>query len=99
VCETREVGDVLYPVLFQLLHLEPLTIEQVSAYRAQVILALKLVLQPVLAPCQPAEVLLDVEHLLTGVHPLSVTTPSEIILYYRLNHSFWSLSDNKEVSR
>jgi hypothetical protein len=27
-----------------------------------------------------------------------VTTPPEIILYYRLNHSFWSLSDNKEVS-
>jgi hypothetical protein len=28
-----------------------------------------------------------------------VTTPSEIILYYRLNHSIWSLSDNKESSR
>jgi hypothetical protein len=28
-----------------------------------------------------------------------VTTPPEIIPYYRLNHSFWSLSDNKEVSR
>jgi hypothetical protein len=28
-----------------------------------------------------------------------VTTPSEIIPYYHLNHSFWSLSDNKEVSR
>jgi hypothetical protein len=28
-----------------------------------------------------------------------VTTPSEIILYYRLNHSIWSLSDNKEPSR
>jgi hypothetical protein len=28
-----------------------------------------------------------------------VTTPSEIIPYYRLNHSIWSLSDNKEVSR
>jgi hypothetical protein len=27
-----------------------------------------------------------------------VTTPSEIILYYRLNHSVWSLSDNKESS-
>jgi hypothetical protein len=27
-----------------------------------------------------------------------VTTPSEIILYYRLNHSIWSLSDNKESS-
>jgi hypothetical protein len=28
-----------------------------------------------------------------------VTTPPEIIPYYRLNHSFWSLSNNKEVSR
>jgi hypothetical protein len=28
-----------------------------------------------------------------------VTTPPEIIPYYRLNHSIWSLSDNKEVSR
>jgi hypothetical protein len=28
----------------------------------------------------------------------SVTTAPEIIPYYRLNHSFWSLSDNKEVS-
>jgi hypothetical protein len=27
---------------------------------------------------------------------LTVTTPSEIIPYYRLNHSIWSLSDNKE---
>jgi hypothetical protein len=29
---------------------------------------------------------------------LTVTTPSEIIPYYRLNHSFWSLSDNKKSS-
>jgi hypothetical protein len=29
----------------------------------------------------------------------AVTTPPEIILYYRLNHSIWSLSDNKETSR
>jgi hypothetical protein len=29
----------------------------------------------------------------------SVTTPSEIIPYYRLNHSIWSISDNKESSR
>jgi hypothetical protein len=29
---------------------------------------------------------------------VSVTTPSEIIPYYRLNHSFWSLSDNRESS-
>jgi hypothetical protein len=28
-----------------------------------------------------------------------VTTPPEIIPYYRLNHSICSLSDNKEVSR
>jgi hypothetical protein len=28
-----------------------------------------------------------------------LTTPSEIILYYRLNHSIWSLSDNKEPCR
>jgi hypothetical protein len=27
-----------------------------------------------------------------------VTTPPEIIQYYRLNHSIWSLSDNKESS-
>jgi hypothetical protein len=27
-----------------------------------------------------------------------VTTPPEIIPYYRLNHSLWSLSDNKEIS-
>jgi hypothetical protein len=27
-----------------------------------------------------------------------VTTPSEIISYYHLNHSFWSLSNNKELS-
>jgi hypothetical protein len=26
------------------------------------------------------------------------TTPSEIIPYYRLNHSIWSLSNNKESS-
>jgi hypothetical protein len=29
---------------------------------------------------------------------LLVTTPSEIISYYRLNHFIWSLSDNKESS-
>jgi hypothetical protein len=29
----------------------------------------------------------------------TVTTPSVIIPYYRLNHSIWSLSDNKESSR
>jgi hypothetical protein len=29
----------------------------------------------------------------------SVTTPPGIIPYYRLNHSIWSLSDNKEASR
>jgi hypothetical protein len=29
----------------------------------------------------------------------AVTTPSEIIPYNRLNHSIWSLSDNKESSR
>jgi hypothetical protein len=28
-----------------------------------------------------------------------VTTPSEIIPYYCLNHSIWSLSENKESSR
>jgi hypothetical protein len=28
-----------------------------------------------------------------------VTTPPEIIPYYHRNHSIWSLSDNKEVSR
>jgi hypothetical protein len=28
----------------------------------------------------------------------AVTTPPEIIPYYRLNHSIWSLSDNKEAS-
>jgi hypothetical protein len=30
---------------------------------------------------------------------LCVTTPPEIIPYYHLNHSIWSLSDNKEASR
>jgi hypothetical protein len=30
---------------------------------------------------------------------VTVTTPPEIIPYYHLNHSIWSLSDNKEVSR
>jgi hypothetical protein len=30
---------------------------------------------------------------------VAVTTPPEIIPYYRLNHSSWSLSDNKEPSR
>jgi hypothetical protein len=34
-----------------------------------------------------------------GKHVDDVTTPPEIIPYYRLNHSFWSLSNNKEVSR
>jgi hypothetical protein len=29
----------------------------------------------------------------------TVTTPPEIIPYYRLNHSIWSSSNNKEVSR
>jgi hypothetical protein len=29
----------------------------------------------------------------------TVTTPPEIIPYYHLNHSIWSLSDNKEASR
>jgi hypothetical protein len=28
-----------------------------------------------------------------------VTTPPEITPHYRLNHSIWSLSDNKESSR
>jgi hypothetical protein len=42
-------------------------------------------------------------NLITPVHtdaliPI-VTTPPDIISYYRLNHSIWSLSDNKEVSR
>jgi hypothetical protein len=42
-------------------------------------------------------------NLITPVHtdalvPI-VTTPPEIILYYRLNYSIWSLSDNKESSR
>jgi hypothetical protein len=30
---------------------------------------------------------------------VAVTTPPEIISYYHLNHSIWSLRDNKEVSR
>jgi hypothetical protein len=42
-------------------------------------------------------------NLITPVHTdalvPTVTTPPEIIPYYRLNHSVWSLSDNKEVSR
>jgi hypothetical protein len=42
-------------------------------------------------------------NLITPVHMdaliPTVTTPPEIIPYYRLNHSIWSLSDNKQVSR
>jgi hypothetical protein len=42
-------------------------------------------------------------NLITPVHSIAlipaVTTPPEIIPYYRLNHSIWSLSDNKEASR
>jgi hypothetical protein len=34
-----------------------------------------------------------------GAKLAAVTTPSRIILYYRLTHSIWSLSDNKEPSR
>jgi hypothetical protein len=41
--------------------------------------------------------------LITLVHSIAlipaVTTPPEIIPYCRLNHSIWSLSDNKEASR
>jgi hypothetical protein len=41
-------------------------------------------------------------NLITPVHTdafvPTVTTPSEIIPYYRLNPSIWSLSDNKESS-
>jgi hypothetical protein len=41
--------------------------------------------------------------LITLVHSVAlipaVTTPPEIIPYYRLNHSNWSLSDNEETSR
>jgi hypothetical protein len=33
-----------------------------------------------------------------GAGPI-VTTPPEIIPYYRLNHSIWSLSDSEEASR
>jgi hypothetical protein len=29
-------------------------------------------------------------------YTISVITPSEMIPYYRLNHSIWSLSDNKK---
>jgi hypothetical protein len=42
-------------------------------------------------------------NLITPVHTdalmSTVTTPSEIIPYYHLSHSIWSLSDNKESSR
>jgi hypothetical protein len=42
-------------------------------------------------------------NLITQVHTdalvPTVTTPPDIILYYRLNHSTGSLSDNKESSR
>jgi hypothetical protein len=44
----------------------------------------------------PTEVNIDIVGHLAAT---SVTTPSEIIPYYRLNHSFWSSSDNKESSR
>jgi hypothetical protein len=35
----------------------------------------------------------------TDLGSVLVTTPSEIIPYYHLNHSISSLSDNKESSR
>jgi hypothetical protein len=35
---------------------------------------------------------------LRGVGTAGVTTPPEIILYYHLNHSIWSLSDEKVSS-
>jgi hypothetical protein len=35
----------------------------------------------------------------TSFDQLIVTTPPEIIPYYRPNHSIWSLNDNKESSR
>jgi hypothetical protein len=42
-------------------------------------------------------------YLITPVHTdaliPAVTTPPEIIPYYRINHSIWSLSNNKEISR
>jgi hypothetical protein len=42
-------------------------------------------------------------NLITPVHTdvmiPAVTTPYEIIPYYRLTHSNWSLRDNKEPSR
>jgi hypothetical protein len=42
-------------------------------------------------------------NLITPVHTNvlvpTMTTPFEIIPYYRLNHSIWALSDNKELSR
>jgi hypothetical protein len=34
-----------------------------------------------------------------AVELAAVTTPPEIIPYYHLNHSIWSLINNKEVSR
>jgi hypothetical protein len=64
----REVGDVIRPVLLQLLHLDPLTTEQVGAHREHVVLALKSILQPVQTHGQPTKVLPDVQQLLTGVH-------------------------------
>jgi hypothetical protein len=38
-------------------------------------------------------------HLSLNSQVTTVTTPPEIIPYYPLNHSIWSLSDNIESSR
>jgi hypothetical protein len=45
---------------------------------------------------QPSE---EVQVKAIGLGTGDVTTPPEIIPYYRLNHSIWSVSDNKESSR
>jgi hypothetical protein len=48
-------------------------------------------------PCQDASAQPPQQSV--SVQPTHVTTPPEIIPYYRPNHSIWSLGDNKEASR
>jgi hypothetical protein len=53
------------------------------------------------SPCPPHKVSSPLHTKSEGRRrlPMSVTTPPEIIPYYHLNHSIWSLSDTKESSR
>jgi hypothetical protein len=73
-------------------------------YRPPAPLHLQVLLQKTPAPSPPRheadEPVNPPPHpLLTQAATPPVTTPSEIIPYYRLTHFIWPLSDNKESSR